>query len=432
MIVKDDFTRRAWIYFLRSKSDAASAFRSFLASVRADGIPSLVEIVRSDNGGEFFGGEFASVCNELLIKQEFTPAYSPQYNGVAERGLGLIEEAAMAARIQAKVSSGHVQLPKTDKLWAEAMHWDCEAVNHTAFSANPDFKSPYGMWYGEPRPDRPYPFLKPAYCRWQRPSKLLPKGESCFYVGPSRDHPRDCHRVLTMAGTIHETRDVAWEVLPSQLPPLQPSLPIEVAEKGGEEIDDDIEAEVWPIVGRGVAHILLRRDVTASGAGIDEIVSIDAGRVGQSPSVPSSPSEPSSPVNNSSDRAAPSVSSPAPETDWEEQGGQEAGEVEMGNSGGDDEVESIGPRGHDDVESIGSGGPVEAEAPPPAARRPRHVELADFDTPTRENDEVRDGRTRAQTRAVNQQSVPGLVATLGLISASEIVSICTCSGAESK
>ena len=42
--------------FLRSKSDAGSAFRSFLASVRADGIPSLVEIVRSDNGGEFSGG----------------------------------------------------------------------------------------------------------------------------------------------------------------------------------------------------------------------------------------------------------------------------------------------------------------------------------------------------------------------------------------
>ena len=31
MIVKDDFTRRAWMYFLRSKSDAGSAFRSFLA-----------------------------------------------------------------------------------------------------------------------------------------------------------------------------------------------------------------------------------------------------------------------------------------------------------------------------------------------------------------------------------------------------------------
>ena len=176
-------------------------------SVRADEIPSLVDIVRFDNGGEFFGGEFASVCNELSNKQEFTPAYSPQYNGVAERGLGLIEEAAMAARIQAKFLSGHVQLLKTDKLWAEAMHWACEAMNHTACSANPDSKSPYEMWYREPRSARPYPFLKQAYCRCQRPSKLLPKGESCFYVGPSRDHPRDCHRVLTRAGTIQETRD---------------------------------------------------------------------------------------------------------------------------------------------------------------------------------------------------------------------------------
>ena len=79
--------------------------------------------------------------------------------------------------------------------------------------------------------------------------------------------------------------------------------------------------------------------------------------------------------------------------------------------------------GHNDVESIGpEGQEVEAEAPSPAARRPRHVaELADFNTNARENDEVREGRTRAQTRAVNQQSVSGLVATLGPISASEIM-----------
>ena len=67
MIVKDVFTRRAWMYFLINKSNAGSAFQSFLASVRADGIPSFVEIVRSDSGGEFFAGEFASLCNELLI-----------------------------------------------------------------------------------------------------------------------------------------------------------------------------------------------------------------------------------------------------------------------------------------------------------------------------------------------------------------------------
>ena len=82
---------------------------------------------------------------------------------------------------------------------------------------------------------------------------------------------------------MQEARDVTWEVLPSQLPPLQLSLLIEVAEEGGGENDDDVEAEVWLIVGRGVAHTLLRRGVTASGAGIGGVVSVDAGSVGQSP-----------------------------------------------------------------------------------------------------------------------------------------------------
>ena len=79
-----------------------------------------------------------------------------------------------------------------------------------------------------------------------------------LYVGPSRDHPRDFHRVLTRAGTIQETRDVAWEALPSQLPPPQPPLPIEIAEEGSEESDDDVEAEVWPHAGRGIQHIRIR------------------------------------------------------------------------------------------------------------------------------------------------------------------------------
>ena len=86
MIIKDDYSRRMWIYFLQRKSDAGNAFRNFLADVRADGFPSEMQVVRSDNGGEFFGGEFKYVCRELLIKQEFTPAHSPQFNGVAKRG----------------------------------------------------------------------------------------------------------------------------------------------------------------------------------------------------------------------------------------------------------------------------------------------------------------------------------------------------------
>ena len=62
--VRDDCTRSTRVYFLRHKSDAASAFESFLAEVRADSTPSAVMAVRSDNGREFFGGAFGELCRK--------------------------------------------------------------------------------------------------------------------------------------------------------------------------------------------------------------------------------------------------------------------------------------------------------------------------------------------------------------------------------
>ena len=78
MIVKDDFTRYAWIYFLKQKSNTADAFKKFLVDVRADGVPSEVIIVKSDDGGEWYGGDFGSVCRHYCFKQEFTSAKCPE------------------------------------------------------------------------------------------------------------------------------------------------------------------------------------------------------------------------------------------------------------------------------------------------------------------------------------------------------------------
>ena len=150
VIVCDDFSRYTWVYFIRHKSDAAETFEPFLAETRANGVPSKVVIVRSDGGGEFRGGKFGDLCRSRGIKQEFTTADSPQFNGVAERALGLIETAAMAGRIQARELFPGAQLPATESLWAEASHWACDALNRAATSANPANKSPYEIWYGNP------------------------------------------------------------------------------------------------------------------------------------------------------------------------------------------------------------------------------------------------------------------------------------------
>ena len=140
VLVKGDYSHHAWLNFLQYKSDSGDAFRTFLTDARADGVPSKVVIVRSDNGGKLCGGELGEVCKQFFIEQEFTDADSPKQNGVIAKALGIIQNAALAACIQVPIIFAHVQLPPTKSLWAEAMHWADDALNHTVTTANPGTK----------------------------------------------------------------------------------------------------------------------------------------------------------------------------------------------------------------------------------------------------------------------------------------------------
>ena len=113
---------------MRHKSDAAETFKQFLSDTRADGVPSQVVTVRTDGGGKFCEGKFGDLCTSRGINQELTTADSSQFNGVAERSLGLIETAAMAGRIQALETFPGLQLPATESLWLKASHWACDVL----------------------------------------------------------------------------------------------------------------------------------------------------------------------------------------------------------------------------------------------------------------------------------------------------------------
>lgn len=104
--------------------------------MRADGIPSKVQIARSDNGGGGgVRGYVRKVCTDLSIKEVCTPAHIPPFGGIADRELGIIKAVAMVAKIRAGVILSHVQLPDTGPLWAEVMRRVCEAFNRTACAA---------------------------------------------------------------------------------------------------------------------------------------------------------------------------------------------------------------------------------------------------------------------------------------------------------
>ena len=68
-----DYSRMGWPYFLKRKSDVPVAFAGFLADINAQGVPSIVECLRSDNGTEFVKPEFVAMLNARGIRREYTP-----------------------------------------------------------------------------------------------------------------------------------------------------------------------------------------------------------------------------------------------------------------------------------------------------------------------------------------------------------------------
>ena len=116
--VKDYLSRFFAVYFMRSKSEVSKYSKQYPADHLFSGTPSPVETVRTDDAAEFKSGYFADLLRERGIRQEFTTANSSQFNGVAERGIAMIESTGKAALIQAKLMFSGMGIPLSDSLWA--------------------------------------------------------------------------------------------------------------------------------------------------------------------------------------------------------------------------------------------------------------------------------------------------------------------------
>ena len=69
MIIRDDYSRYTWMYFISHKCDAADTFATFLSDLRLEGIPSEVVVIRSDDGGDFSEGKFGRLCREGILNK---------------------------------------------------------------------------------------------------------------------------------------------------------------------------------------------------------------------------------------------------------------------------------------------------------------------------------------------------------------------------
>jgi transposase InsO family protein len=78
----DDFSRKTWNYFLKTKDEVFSMFKEFKLVVENQ-IEKKIKFLRSNNGGEYTSKEFEYFFKEAGIKRELIVPYNPHQNGVA-------------------------------------------------------------------------------------------------------------------------------------------------------------------------------------------------------------------------------------------------------------------------------------------------------------------------------------------------------------
>jgi hypothetical protein len=80
----DDYSRKTWIYFLKTKSEVFKRFQEFRALVENQS-GKRIKVLRSDNGGEYSSRQFVYFCAQHGIRIHMIVPYNPQHNGVSER-----------------------------------------------------------------------------------------------------------------------------------------------------------------------------------------------------------------------------------------------------------------------------------------------------------------------------------------------------------
>ncbi|KAH9669265.1 hypothetical protein KPL70_021724 [Citrus sinensis] len=147
----DDYSRRCWVYPIKKKSYVFLVFKEYKARVELES-GKKIKCLRTDNGGEYTDGEFLAFWKQEGIQRQFTVAYTPQQNGVAERMNRTLTE-----RIRVMLKTAAIGL-----------------------------KTAMEMWTGKPT-DYSYlhAFGCPVYVMYnaQEITKLDPKSRRCIFLG---------------------------------------------------------------------------------------------------------------------------------------------------------------------------------------------------------------------------------------------------------
>ncbi|KAK1686066.1 hypothetical protein QYE76_046914, partial [Lolium multiflorum] len=137
LVIVDDYSRYTWVYFLKTKDETQQIFIDFATEVQRQH-NLLIMAIRSDNGSEFKNYTLNDFLSGEGIRHQYSAAYTPQQNGVAERKNRTLMD--MARSMMAEYKSRY-------NFWAEAISTACHSSNRLYLRKGLN-KTPYEILTG--------------------------------------------------------------------------------------------------------------------------------------------------------------------------------------------------------------------------------------------------------------------------------------------
>ncbi|GKE08174.1 retrovirus-related pol polyprotein from transposon TNT 1-94 [Tanacetum coccineum] len=175
LVIVDDSSHYTWVHFLRSKYKTPEEIKTFLKKITVL-LQALVIIVRTDNGTKFNNQVLKEYFDSVGISHQASFVKTPQQNGVMERRIRTLVEAARTMLIFSCVPFF---------LWAEVIATVCYTQNrsiiHRRFG-----KTSYELINGR-KPDISFLYVFGALCYPKNDrediGKLGVKGDIGFFIG---------------------------------------------------------------------------------------------------------------------------------------------------------------------------------------------------------------------------------------------------------
>ncbi|KAK1666697.1 hypothetical protein QYE76_054856 [Lolium multiflorum] len=137
LVIVDDYSRYTWVYFLKTKDETQQIFIDFATEVQRQH-NLLIMAIRSDNGSEFKNYTLNDFLSDEGIRHQYSVAYTPQQNGVAERKNRTLMD--MARSMMAEYKSRY-------NFWDEAISTACHSSNRLYLRKGLN-KTPYEILTG--------------------------------------------------------------------------------------------------------------------------------------------------------------------------------------------------------------------------------------------------------------------------------------------